>query len=57
MYVKGSRQLRRIEKSEDVSGLYIKLRREGPLGGVDAASSGALGYTEGMQPRVVETYT
>lgn len=33
MYVRGSRQLRRREKSEDVSDLYIELRREGPLGG------------------------
>lgn len=55
MYVRGRRQLRGIEKSEDVGGLYVGLGREAPLWG-NAASSGALGYTEGMQPRVLETY-
>lgn len=42
MYVRGSRQLRRREKSEDVSDIY-RAEEKGTLGWVDAASSGALG--------------
>lgn len=54
MYVTGRRQLRVIEKSEDGQWLICRAGERRTLVG-ECSEFRAVRYTEGMQPRVVET--